>query len=103
MGKYRRKPLHVTAYQLVDRDWLVIEDNGKQDIYSPKQFEEVFEPVEELIDTGIGIFPASQAVRYEGEALPLGDRKYAVAHPDRPASVLDMAQGTIKIIDPSKL
>lgn len=102
MGKYRRKPSPVDAYQLVDNDWLVIE-GGRQSIYSPKQFEEVFEPVEELVDTGIGIFPASQAVRYEGEALPLGDRKYAVAHPDKPASVLDMAQGTIKIVDPSKL
>lgn len=97
MGKYRRKPSPVDAYQLVDNDWLVI-DGGRQAIYSPKEFDKLFEPVAELIDTGIGIFPASQAVA-TGERI--ADR--LVKEDMNAAAQRIQAGSSFKIVDPSKL
>jgi hypothetical protein len=88
MGKYRRKPSPVDAYQLVDNDWLVIE-GGRQEIYTPLEFTTIFEPVVELIDTGIGIFPASQAVQT------------ARKEDATPNAVSPL--GGVTIVDPSKL
>lgn len=84
MAKYRRKPTQVDAYQLVDNDWLVIED-GRQEIYTPKEFAAIFE--EELLSTSTG-----SGVDMGGAPLKRDITPNAIS-----------PLGGVTVVDPSKL